>query len=159
MHYVDYGNTEEVMRSQAKPLLKRFTALPAQAIACRMHGVLPLVRAVCVVPCSYLWCSSTHAHFEPAFYCLLWRYFAIVCINSRSERVRIEWWRHFMTGRQLDVEGEWKLLYTLRLQRAGHDSRQSHRRFIRLCTWMFIDSLCTYLDFVSLWTSFCILAL
>ncbi|XP_042144375.1 maternal protein tudor-like [Ixodes scapularis] len=41
IHYVDYGNCEEVPESSLRPLLPRFAELPAQAIRCRLRGVDP----------------------------------------------------------------------------------------------------------------------
>ncbi|CAN8001643.1 unnamed protein product, partial [Ixodes hexagonus] len=41
IHYVDYGNCEEVPESSLRQLLPRFAELPAQAIRCRLRGVDP----------------------------------------------------------------------------------------------------------------------
>lgn len=41
IHYVDYGNCEEVPESSLRPLLPRFAELPAQAIRCRLRGLNP----------------------------------------------------------------------------------------------------------------------
>ena len=40
--YVDYGNTEDVPRSDVRTLESQFCALPAQALRCSLEGVSPL---------------------------------------------------------------------------------------------------------------------